>query len=76
MPHLQVGVFCEAEVAQVVEGGQNRRDAAEVVARQVQRGQVAQVGRQQLGQLPQVVLAEVEALQAVQMAYLRAAHVC
>ena len=70
--HLEVGVVGEAEVAQVVKGGEDGGNAAEAVARQIQDSQVAQVGRQQLGQLPQVVLAQVQAAQAVQVAHLRA----
>lgn len=72
--HLEVGVVGEAEVAQVVKGGEDGGNAAEAVARQVQDSQVAQVGRQQLGQLPQMVLAQVQAAQAVQVAHLRATH--
>lgn len=71
LAHLQVSVFSKVEVLQVVEGRQHGRDAAEAVAREVQDSQVAQVCRQQLGQLLKVVLAQIQPLQAVQMAYLR-----
>ena len=70
LAHLQVSILSKVEVEQVVEGRQHGGDAAEAVAREVQDSQVAQIRRQQLGQLPQVVLAQVQPLQAVQVAYL------